>query len=530
MTAATGDRSMMLSPLVRLTTGLVLVVVASGCNPEALTKTNDNPNSPTDAPAGPVFTSAVRSGVGRWMGDYNYSQTSNLVQFYAMNQYSDPDRYFGIRADATTGNFDASYSGELQDFRQVANKGAALDAPGVWGPAHIMQSWEFSVLTNTYGDIPYTEALKGDSSILTPKYDAQKDVYAGLFSVLDAASKAIASAPSGSAVLGSADPIFGGNLLRWQRFANSLRARLALQLVNVDKATSETQLRAALAAPGGLVQSAADEARLVWPGDGIYDNPFANTLKTRDDRRLSRTLMDTLAKLGDPRIPIYAQPAVDKSLYPGGYGGMPNGLTQDSATKWSTLASRPGAIFFPGNTTYGTYGSAVGATTPSVLLSNAEVQFIQAEAAERSLGGLSPSQAAAFYEAGILASMAQWNVPATTAAAYVAKASIKYLGGVAGLKQIATQKWIALFDNGPQAWNEWRRTCQPAVIRPGPSAYVPYVPRRFFYSTTEASSNATNLQSAIARQGADDFKTRVYWDKAPAAAPTYVDVASCGLG
>jgi hypothetical protein len=113
MTAATGDRSMMLSPLVRLTTGLVLVVVASGCNPEALTTTNDNPNSPTDAPPGPVFTGAVRSGVGRWMGDYNYSQTSNLVQFYAMNQYSDPDRYFGIRADATTGNFDASYSGEL---------------------------------------------------------------------------------------------------------------------------------------------------------------------------------------------------------------------------------------------------------------------------------------------------------------------------------------------------------------------------------------------------------------------------------
>lgn len=516
------------SSTARLTLVLALVALASACNSDALTQINYNPNSPTDAPPGPVFTTAVRVGVGRWMGDFNYSQTSNLVQYYAMNQYSDPDRYFGVRADATTGNLDGAYSSELQDFRQVVNKGKALNAPLVWAPAQVMQSWEFSIMTNAFGDLPYSEALRGDSSILTPKYDAQKDIYTGLFSTLDAASKAMSTAPSASATLGSADPIFGGNAQRWQRFANSLRARLALQLVNVDKATTDAQLRIALSAPGGLMQSSADESKLVWPGDGIYDNPFANTLKTRDDRRMSRTLMDTLLKTNDPRVPIFAQPATNKAIYPNGYGGMPNGLTQDSATKWTAVSSRPGAIFFPGSTTYGTYGSPAGAATPSVLMSYAEVLFIEAEAAERGLGGLTTAQAAGFYNAGILASMTQWGISPTSAAAYVAQAGIAYKGGAAGLKQIGVQKWIALYDNGPQAWSDWRRTCQPSNIRPGPSAYVNYVPRRFYYSINEASSNATNLAEAVSRQGADDFRTRVYWDKAPASAPTYVDAASCG--
>jgi hypothetical protein len=147
--------------------------------------------------------------------------------------------------------------------------------------------------------------------------------------------------------------------------------------------------------------------------------------------------------------------------------------------------------------------------------------FIKAEAAERGLGGLAPAQAEDFYNAAITASLEQWGItdPATIST-FLAQPEIAYKGGVDGQKQIAVQKWVALFTDGGQAWAEWRRTCQPTTLVPGPAAIVNFIPRRFFYSTREASVNAESMQAAIARQGPDNFGTRVYWDTNPDAAPT----------
>jgi hypothetical protein len=149
----------------------------------------------------------------------------------------------------------------------------------------------------------------------------------------------------------------------------------------------------------------------------------------------------------------------------------------------------------------------------------AEVSFIKAEAAERSMGGLTPAQAAGFYIAGITASMNQWGITdAAEIAAYLAQPSVAYAGGTAGLKQIALQKWIALYTDAGQAWFEWRRTCTPTLV-PGPSAIFTTVPRRLEYPTAEVSVNGDNVKAAIARQGADNMQTRVWWDKA-GVAPT----------
>jgi hypothetical protein len=200
---------------------------------------------------------------------------------------------------------------------------------------------------------------------------------------------------------------------------------------------------------------------------------------------------------------------------------MPNGLLQDSSSKWFILASRPGLAFYPGATSYGTFGTPAGLATPSYLMTYAEVLFIKAEAAQRGLGGLAPAQAEDFYKAAITASLQQWGITdATTINTFLAQPEIAYKGGVDGLKQIAVQKWVALFTDGGQAWAEWRRTCQPTTLVPGPAAIVNFIPRRFFYSTREASVNAESMQAAIARQGPDNFGTRVYWDTNPDAAPT----------
>ena len=206
---------------------------------------------------------------------------------------------------------------------------------------------------------------------------------------------------------------------------------------------------------------------------------------------------------------------------------MPNALTQSGASAYFNISSRPGAVFY-GATVYScpTCGARTGTSFPSFVMTFAEVSFILAEAAERGwpVGGT----AAALYEQGIRASMAQWGVTNTAAIdSFVVNPAIAYAGGTPGLRQIALQKWIGLYTDGVQAWAEWRRTCVPATVKPGPDAIQDSVPRRYRYSIREGSVNKPNVDAAIAQQGPDAFATRMYWDKSPAAAPTYPG-ATCG--
>ena len=515
--------------LAHLAAGFALAIGTAACNSD-LTNLNVDPNNPTAAPPGALFTSAVDQSVGRWLGGFDHGQTEILIQHFAETTYPQEDEYINFTADRTEGSFNNAYAVELEDLRKVAAKGNELNRPGLFGPAMVLQTWGFDFLTDSWGDVPYSQALQGDtaSGSLAPAYDKQQDIYAGFFSKLDSAVSAMANDPVGDPGLGNADPIYGGNLQNWMRFANSLRARLALRLVNVDPTTASAQLAAAFSAPGGTFTSNDDAAKLVWPGDGVRDNPLADRFQTRDDYRMAKSLMDSLVAWNDPRVAVYAQPVVDSSVYPGGYGGMPNGLSQDSAGKWFRIASRPGLIFYPGVTSYGTFGTAAGLSDPSYLMTYAELMFIRAEAAQRGLGGLSAGEAAGDYDSAITASMNQWGITDPVVInAYLAQPAIAYKGGTAGLVQIAQQKWIALFRDGAQAWAEWRRTCQPSWIKAGPAAVLNYVPRRFLYSIAEQSVNADNVNAAIADQGPDAFDTHVYWDKQPQNAPTYVSASVC---
>lgn len=501
---------------------LGLAVISGACNTDKLTNLNENPNNPADVPASALFTAGAVRGVNLWLGaGYDLRGTEFVTQHLAEVQYPDEDTYRRLTGGSTENYFNNPYIQELEDYQKVIDKGTAADEAGVYGPALVMRTWEFGYLTNTWGDVPYFDALKGDDSVgvLSPKYDAQKDIYADFFATLGKASTDMESA-AGS--LDAADPIYGGNTLHWQRFSNSLRARFALQLVNVDKPTTTAQLNAALTAPGGVFQSNADNAQLVWPGDGVYNNPWATNFATRDDHRVSRVLMGVLNATNDPRIPVYAQPTPDD---PSIYLGAPNALTAANAAQYISSTSRPGAVFYPGNTAYGFYGGG-GNSYPSYLMTYAEVEFIKAEAVERALATISGS-AASHYAAGIRASMEQWGVSESAIDAYLAQGNVTYLGGVAGLKQIAQQKWVALYSDGGSAWSEWRRTCYPATIQPGPAATQSAVPRRFQYSITEKSVNLDNVNLAITAQGPDAFSTRMYWDKSPTLAPTYF--VGCGI-
>ncbi|MDP9278711.1 MAG: SusD/RagB family nutrient-binding outer membrane lipoprotein [Gemmatimonadota bacterium] len=530
--------------------GAVVVLGLSACNPDKLTQINQDPNNPISAPPGPVFTFATRIAMQRWFGSNPTNMRGPVLttQHLAQVQYPDEDSYSRLDGTVTDGSFINTYSQELKNFQAVIDAGKPDEQEMLWGPAQVMRSLIFGYITDVWGDVPYSQALKGDAAdaTLQPAYDAQKDIYTGLFADLKEAVDAMAAGASAVSVLapvGSADPIYAGSRTRWERFGNSLRARHAMRLANVDPATAQAQLAAAIAAPGGLIASNADNAQLVWPGDGVYDNPWAANNRTRDDHRLSEHLLNEMIPVNDPRVAVYAQPtlcylnpaATGCPASPAQYAGMPNALTATDAATWSLKSSRPGRVFYSTNrfckTSFasGAYVGCTGLTGarfPSFVLTYAEVSFILAEAAER---GWIAGSAAAYYNQAIQASMAQWGVTdATAIAAFLATPGIAYTPGPAGMRQIALQKWIALYTDGVEAWSEWRRTCVPATVTPGPAAVINTVPRRYEYSIREASVNSANMDAAVARQGADLFTTRIYWDKNPTAAPTYPG-ASCGV-
>jgi hypothetical protein len=487
----------------------LLTVVAMGttaCSTD-LTGLNQNPNSPTTAPAGSLFTNATVTTIGRFNGSFQtLSMSSLFAQHIAQVQYVEEDRG-RVRTEVIDGLFAGIYTAELEDYTKVAALGKDAGSPNTSGPALIMQSWAYQNMTDIWGDIPYSEALQGDiGGSLTPKYDTQKDIYYGVLKTLTDASAAMKTA--GDAGLGNSDPIFKGDPVRWQKFANSLRARMALRMLKADGAKAGTELSAAFSAPGGVIASNADNAMLAWPGDGVFDNPWAANFSTRDDHRISKTLLDTMNALIDPRVKVYAQPT---KADPTKYTGLQNGLDNVTVTPFFNTTSRVGLIFYPGATVYGTFGTSEGKKTPSYLMTYAEMSFIRAEAAERGLGG--QAGAAAFYNAGVRASILQWGGTDAEATAYLARPGVTYVPGAAGLNQIGLQKWIALFTQGQEAWSEWRRTGNPASIKPGPKAYYPYVARRLPYASTEQSVNAANLAAAVARQGTDDYATRVWWDR-----------------
>ena len=475
---------------------VALALLAGACD-EGLTELNKNPNAPEAVTPQLLFPQGTVAAVGLIRGaDFDMTFTSLWAQHFAKIQYTEEDRY-AIRVDAINGWFRNLYSGPLQDFRATIQQAETLKQPALTGPALVMKSWTFGAMTDTWGDIPYSEANRGtDAEInITPKYDAQKDIYAGILRDLTQANQVLTGVTT---VYAGADPIYGGtgNAVKWQRFANSLRMRYAMRMSKADPAGARTAFVAAFGA--GPMMSVADNATLTWTGDvRANENPIFNNNRTRDDHRVSETLVKTLGAEGlrDPRLAVYAQKTADTDAYV----GVPNGLTSSAATGLGLTKTSKIGTFFSSQ------------KSPSFLMTYAEVAFLKAEAAEK---GWIAGSAAEFYRDGIRASMQTVGITGASVDAYLAQSAVQYRGGTAGLNQIYQQKWIALFGQGVEAWSEYRRTGVPALpLAKSPVAGVTAIPRRLTYPTTEFTFNGTNVTAAVAAMGGDQLSTRVWWDK-----------------
>jgi hypothetical protein len=467
-----------------------LLVLAAACD-DGLTEANVNRNAPTDV--GPQFLlpQAIRSTVEQTFGGGQMlSHTAIWPQQVVQIQYPEEEQG-NVRPEGIRAYWDGYYSGPLKDIQTVIDKGVAAERPDIEAVGLIWQSYVFHLVTDLWGDVPYSEALQGEAGITTPAYDPQQDIYADLIQTLEEATGKL---DAGAAGFGSGDILFQNDFVKWERFANSLRMRLAMRMADADPAAARAAFVAAYNAGG--FESNADNAMFEWPG-APYENPLFENWQGRDDHGISATLVDTLTSLNDPRLALYAEPAQEDGVY--------RGLQNNVANPPLSLAwySR-----------IGNFWRRDGADTPSPLMTYAEVLFLSAEAAQR---GWIPGDPADLYEQAIRANMQQWdsfspaNAPTDAEIdAYLASPRVAY-SAASGLRQIHLQLWISLYMNGSEAWAHWRRTGVPDLT-PGPDLALSRIPVRFSYADIEQSLNAASLDAAIQRQGGGlDLVTPVWW-------------------
>ncbi|UYZ63269.1 SusD/RagB family nutrient-binding outer membrane lipoprotein [Hymenobacter weizhouensis] len=473
------------------------MVLALGACEQDFDEINTNTNDAEVGTPSLILTNAQRSNVTRyWDVEANMDGGLLIVQHWAKIQYTNEDRY-AFRTGSYQNIWDGFYAGGLQDFNKVISLGQEQDHKGYQAVGLIMRSWLFSLLTDMYGDIPYSEALRLQEGSASPKYDKQEDVYRGLLTDLKTAADMINS--NTPAVQG--DIMYGGSMMQWKKFANSLRLRLAMRVADADAALARTHAAEVLNS-GVHFTSNIDNAQVVYLSTTFpNNNPVHENRKTRDDHRISKTIVDKLTTLKDPRLLVYADSVVLHRPGRSWFVGVQNGLTNTQAATLGLDSTSLVGDYFRRE------------TAPAVIMTYAEVLFFKAEAIAR--GFVSNGVAATEYQNAIRASMSQFGIAdAAAVTTYLAQPSVVY--NAANYKQsIGEQKWIALFGQGLEAWSEWRRLDYPqlTVARNPVAAAGGRIPVRFIYPAQEQSLNQTNYNEAVARQGADRLTTKLWWDK-----------------
>ncbi|MCJ8211368.1 SusD/RagB family nutrient-binding outer membrane lipoprotein [Mucilaginibacter sp. RS28] len=464
-----------------------LLLSLTACKKD-LTDINQNPNASQNAQPDYLLTAATKATADTYWGTSNNMDASLLfVQHWAKIQYTDPDRYIYSNS-AFQDLWTIGYSKSIINLNQIIKLADAQANPNYKGVALVLRSWVFQLVTDAYGDIPYQQAANIDT-YLTPKYDAQRDVY---FALLDDLKTAQANLnPAGKAVAG--DVIYSNNISLWKKFANSLRLRIALRIADREPDKAKQVLADIQAEGGSYISSNSEIAQLVYL-DSPNQNPISNLFDTRDDYRISKTIVDKLFALNDPRLPIYA--AKTKDATPQTYVGIPNGLlVGDASALGFTKTSKPGSYF-------------TAPHAPAVIISYAEVLFDRSEAAARGLTGENPAD---LYNQAVRASLQQYGIADNDINTYLANAAVKY-DPANYRKSIGEQKWIALFGQGLEAFAEWRRLDYPQLQPAVAGVLNGQIPLRFIYPGTEQSLNGANYTTAVKRQGPDVLTTRLWFD------------------
>ena len=464
---------------------IIFALALSSCN-STLDDINKNPNA-TETPLAPyLLTGTLKQGADLyWGSESNFNSSLLFVQHWAKIQYAEPDRY-DVSNTSFTSLWNTSYSTLITDLNTILNFSDQQANSNYKGIALTLRSWTFLLLTDAYGSIPYKEAgLK-----VTPAYNTQKEVYTGLLEDLKQAQSLLGTA--NGAVTG--DLAYKGNITKWKKLVNSLRLRIALRISDKEPALAKQAVIDATTDAAGVISSNSEIFQFIYTSSP-QQNPASAWFETRDDYRISKTLVDKLYELSDPRLPVYAQLPSDASV--GKYVGGANGLSNSAANSQGfAKTSKPGTYFLTSQ-------------SPAVIFTYSEVLFDLSEAVAR---GYIAGDAEQFYKNAITASFNQFGITdATVISNYLNQPIVKY-DATNYAKSIGTQKWIAFFGQGLDAFAEWRRLDYPQLIA-GPATVLDgQIPSRFFYPGTEQSLNGTSYQASVAVQGKDLLTTKLWFD------------------
>ncbi|MBD1363768.1 SusD/RagB family nutrient-binding outer membrane lipoprotein [Mucilaginibacter sp. ZT4R22] len=481
---------------------------------------NTNPNVPTAVPNDYLLATSQVQLAGAhnpdsksWRNNFGYSaclvqqMSSTDISFYGGSFYTSTQNSFSAY-------FEDAYPNSIKnEVNLISLSSADAKFVNITSMARILKVMDIAVMTDMYGDVPYSGAGKGylDANF-TPAYDAQKDIYSDLLSELE---KAGAAFDATAYIPVKADYIYSGDLAKWKRAANTLMLRLAMRLVKVDPAMA--QAWAAKAIAGGLITSSAENIAIKFDGVAqISSNPNSWILGPTGSRNIAaingvswgKTLIDMMKNRQDPRLPLIAALKNGDNTV-AKQAGLPNGTNTNTLATLTPsnldLYSRPAAAMYQNS-------------NPWIYMTYAEARLLQAEAIER---GYATGAAATVFADGQVSALNQVygavKPSAGDIATYAAANTYPALSTLdAKMNAIHTELYLlnAVTLNGAEAWSDWRRSGYPVLT---PVNFVGnetngVIPRRLKYSPGEFGVNP-NVNAAIAKQGADLFTTRVWWDK-----------------
>ena len=527
----------------------LMMVVGTGCSKNKF-EINANPDDVTDVSVTPsvLLPGALQATatsiasewwfIDWWMGHGARSgsyQSFNEEETYKFTNDFHNTIWTGLYANANNYNI-------------MINKAAETGAGTYEAIGRIMKSHSMQILTDVYGNIPYSEAFKG-TAIATPKYDKAVDIYKGIFADLDAAitllNNNLATDPAKNPDIATADIVYGGSTTLWKKFANTLRLRMLVHLYNGGTGNIPQTIAPGIDVAAQVAKITSDgyigagETADLNPGfTGTKPQPYYRFFNTseagqgsqRDWARASEYAIEYYSWDGDPRIHrFYVAPGAS---HVGIKFGTPAGAGVPIGSQLSTVRG-PGL-------------SPNGANSPAWILTAAESLFLQAEARQR--GIITTGSAKALLNAGIVESFVWLTVrPLPTAAvpnppadaAYATAAANAYIANNAtyadvdydaaarvpgypgGLYTILSQKWFALNSIAPyEIWTDYRRTGVVygvgGLFDPGPTISVDpgtpagaKIPVRLFYPQNEYNYNAAN----VAAEGTINVTTsRIFWD------------------
>ncbi|MFA1769712.1 SusD/RagB family nutrient-binding outer membrane lipoprotein [Rufibacter glacialis] len=482
---------------------------------EGFEELNTNPNtSPFAMPESllaPALTDLVQRNLDRAMRLNN-----ELMQVHVARSDNDEIHRYVIRTAEADYMWNNWYT-QITDFKDIYASAKVLSTTYPTQQYHktfmgiglICEAWAFSLLTDTYGDVPYFNANKVREGILMPKFDKQEAIYADLFQKLEEANTLLTPASSAAADveardfpsgLKQLDPLYNGVAANWRKFGNSLYLRLLLRvsgkpdkIVNKEMSAAEKigNMVNINAATYPLISTNAESAILRFTGTAPYQSPFQNTRDAdwNTAQNMAEFFINNLNQWGDPRVTVWA------TLREGRYAGIQSGYETGKIPAAESS-------YLPALRTNPLLGN---------ILNYPEVQFILAEAA---LKGYTSGSPKTYYETGATNGITLWGLTVPTG--YFANEEVKWedtydFGRKMDL--IHQQKYYALFFTDFQQWFEYRRTGYPILpIGPGVKNNG-RMPARINYPLYVQSLNRDNYLAAVADQGPDDINTKVWWQE-----------------